>query len=194
VIALATTALGCASSSATTSDGADEAVSSEPPSAEEDTQKPLPRGPDVEVGKARVDASDGQSADQEDETNQDEAQQNEAQQNEAQQDESAATVSRSDVQAFMQKGPSYALTMVDVAPERSDGEFQGFKVTTMTPGAASAVSGQLQTGDVITHINGVRMQKPDDYLNAWKLLSEVTKIRIDFVRDGSAEHAVWLIE
>jgi hypothetical protein len=185
LIAFATTAFGCASSSGAADDGAEERaqkVSGEPPSPQEDTQKPLPKGPKVEIGNAPsdVEPADVEPAD--------------AEPADASDGEAAGSFTRSEVQAFMQKGPSYALTMVRVQPERVDGKFQGFKVIEMKPGAASTVAPQLVKGDVITHINGVRMEKPDDYLNAWKLLSEVSTIRVDFVRDGTSDHAVWNIQ
>jgi hypothetical protein len=182
LVAFATSSVGCASNSGPTDDGAEkpaQGVSGEPPSPQEDTQKSLPDGPKVDIGRASAKAR----------TNR-----NQPDELDGQADTPGASFTRSQVEAFMQQGPPYALTMVRVAPERNDGAFQGFKITKMKPAAAKTVAPHIKAGDIITHINGVRMEKPDDYLNAWKLLSEVDTIRIDFVRGGASEHARWNIK
>ncbi len=181
---LALVVSGCASSSGASdkSEGAAETVSGEPPSPEEDTPKQLPEGPEVDVGSAAEDARQQQAAG--------EPEQAEG----ADPADSGATVSRAQVDSFIDKGPPFALTMVRVKPSRDAGKFQGFEIVDLKPQAAEVVNPQLVAGDVITHINGVRLEKPDDYLNAWKLLGEVTKIRVDFIRDGESQHATWRIQ
>ncbi len=174
--------LGCASGSQSSS-AEDEDVSASPPSADEDTRGELPEGPEVDMGRSGEGAGDAESEAG------DEADDAEADANDAQQ-----VITRSQLDTFIEKGPSFALTQVEVAPSRDDGTFQGFQLVSMRPSAQESVGNQLQLGDIITHINGVRLEKPDDYLDAWKLLDEVSSIRIDFIRDGEAEHALWRVE
>ena len=81
-----------------------------------------------------------------------------------------------------------------VEPHRINGSFAGFEIVALHPSAKRFVDPALTVGDVITHINGVRMKKPDDYLAAWKLLDDVDAVRIDFLRDGVEEQAVWRVE
>lgn len=174
---------GCASSSSAdkASDSESETVSGQPPSPEEDTPKALPEGPEVQMGKARAEGpSDAGEEPDGTET--------------AESPQSAAVVSRAQIDRFIDKGPPYALTLVKVEPARADGKFRGFKLIAMERSAAQVVGPQLVPGDIVTHINGVRLEKPDDYLNAWKLLGEVSKIRIDFVRDGESKHAIWRVQ
>ncbi|QDG49756.1 hypothetical protein FIV42_03090 [Persicimonas caeni] len=174
---------GCASSSSADkeSDAASESVSGQPPSAEEDTPKPLPKGPEVQLGSAQTDGEQKAEEAVGGDDGEDAA-------------EAGAVVSRAELDRFIDKGPPFALTMVKVSPSRADGKFQGFEITAMKRSAAEAVAPQLVPGDIVTHINGVRMEKPDDYLNAWKLLGEVSKVRIDFIRDGEAKHAIWRVQ
>ncbi|MFP4596997.1 MAG: hypothetical protein ACLFVJ_02020 [Persicimonas sp.] len=174
--------VGCASGSQSTS-AEDEDVSASPPSADEDTRGELPEGPEVNMGRTGEGEGDGESkaGDEADDAG-----------GEAKGTQQVVTGSQLD--AFIEKGPSFALTQVEVAPRRKDGSFQGFQLVSMRPSAQESVGEQLRLGDIITHINGVRLEKPDDYLDAWKLLGEVSSIRIDFIRDGQAQHALWRVE
>ncbi len=180
VVALGMALAGCASSSkAAQSDASAQKVEGEPPNGAADAPHALPKGPAVEVGKAHVDQEAS-------ETQGDTAGGPDA--------ADAAVISRAQLDAFIKKGPSFALTQVKVEPARTDGKFQGFEIVDMKEGARKALAPQVVKGDVITHINGVRVKKPADYLNAWKLLEDISKIRIDFVRDGQAKHATWRVQ
>lgn len=174
--------VGCASGSQSTS-AEDEDVSASPPSADEDTRGELPEGPEVNIGRSGEGAGDAES----------EAGA-EADDVEGDVEGAQQAVTRGQLDTFIDKGPSFALTQVEVAPSRDDGTFQGFQLVSMSPNAQESVGEQLQLGDIITHINGVRLEKPDDYLDAWKLLGEVSSIRIDFIRDGQPQHALWRVE
>ena len=106
----------------------------------------------------------------------------------------APVVTAEQVESFMSRGPSYALTVSRVEPHRVDGSFAGFEIVALHPSAKRFVDPELAIGDVITHINGVRVKKPDDYLAAWKLLDDVDAISIEFLRDGTEKEAVWRVE
>lgn len=107
--------------------------------------------------------------------------------------EDAPTVTPAEIETFMEKGPPYALTVTRVEPHRINGAFAGFEIIAMHPSAKRFVDPELAVGDVVTHINGVRMKKPDDYLAAWKLLDDVDAIRIKYTRDGEQREAVWRV-
>ncbi|MGM0555434.1 MAG: hypothetical protein ACQEVA_03550 [Myxococcota bacterium] len=105
----------------------------------------------------------------------------------------APTVTPEQIESFMEKGPPYALTITRVEPHRINGAFAGFEIIAMHPSAERFLGDALMEGDVITHINGVQMKKPDDYLAAWKLLDDVDAVRIKFMREGDKEEAVWRV-
>jgi type II secretory pathway component PulC len=166
--------IGCASGSAAEgADSAEQRVAGEPPAPGELSGQGLPEGPEVLLGAAD---KEGQAADA------------------AAADSDSAVVSRAELDALIKKGPSFPLSMVQVEPARTDGRFTGFRVVEIHEFARPVLSRKLQKGDVITHLNGVRVRKPDDYLNAWKLLAEVSELRIDFLRDSQPQHAVWTVQ
>ncbi len=93
-----------------------------------------------------------------------------------------------------QRGPSVVLEHVETRPHHQDGRFVGFEIVAISEAAGVYAEPDLQIGDVITHVNLVRMQKPDDYMEAWETLEEASEIRIDFKRDGEDGHVLWPVE
>lgn len=163
---------GCASSSATKRDAASERVSGQPPSADEDVHHRLPKGPDVLTGTGPqaggISGDDG--------------------------DAGEASVTRDALKELILKGPSFPLSMVEVDPARNGSEFLGYRVLSIASAAQPTLEGRLKKGDIITHLNGVRVGTPDDYLSAWKLLAQRSTMRIDFMRDNEAQYAVWRVQ
>jgi hypothetical protein len=163
---------GCASGGKQTTDDAE--VGQPPAEGDPDSSpRTPPQGPDVDMsdgGEARVAKGDETPAPSD-----------------------APTVTAGQIESFMQKGPPYALTITRVEPHRINGAFAGFEITAMHPSAKRFLGDELGVGDVVTHINGVQMEKPDDYLAAWKLLDDVDAVRIEFMRDGEQQEAVWRV-
>lgn len=102
-------------------------------------------------------------------------------------------VTRAQLNALMARGPAYVLSQVTVKPFKESNAFQGFEIKALSDRAKEVVSSSLQVGDVITHLNGVRLQKPKDYLNAWKLLHDVQEVRLDYVRAKQPSYWVWRV-
>ncbi len=103
------------------------------------------------------------------------------------------TISEAHLAALLRRGPSVVMRHVEVEPVLEDEDFVGFEVVELTEASAKYLGGRLSVGDVVTHINGVRIEKPDDYLNAWKALNDVREIRVNVIRDGEQEVVTWPI-
>jgi len=78
-------------------------------------------------------------------------------------------------------------------PVREDGKFRGYEIVDATPEAREAMTPQLEIGDIITHANGVEIERPGDYMEAWETFAEADRVHIDFRRDGETDRAVWVI-
>lgn len=90
-------------------------------------------------------------------------------------------------------GPSVVFEHIRTEPKHDDA-FVGFEIVEISEVARPYVEAHLQKGDVITHLNLVRLEKPDDYMEAWDTLGETDQIRVDFERDGEAKEAIWEVE
>lgn len=105
-----------------------------------------------------------------------------------------AVVTRNQLDELLDRGPAFALGQVRVKASKEGGKFRGFEIVSFTPQAKTAIAPHLQVGDVITHLNGVRLQKPGDYMDAWKGLKKVRAIRIDYLRQDQAQSALWSVQ
>lgn len=108
--------------------------------------------------------------------------------------EEAPSVTRAELDGFLDRGPSYVLTIVTVEPMHGAQGFVGYQITEVTSGARAFMTPQLRVGDVVTHINGVRIMRPEDFMQAWRSLDKVTTIRVDFARQNEPMHAVWVVK
>lgn len=104
------------------------------------------------------------------------------------------TIERQTLEAILEQGPAWGLAQVQVEPARQGGRFAGFVIRSFSPAAAQAISPPLEVGDVITHINGVRIERPDDYMEAWKLARSVPALRVDYVRDEQQSYSTWRVQ
>lgn len=174
---------GCATSSAQRDDPAEHQLAGRPPDPAEDRSYPLPRGPAILTPQAAAEDEvvEVESADVDEDA-------------EDAEDATVASLTRADLAQLVQRGPSFLLAMVQVEPARDAEQFVGFRVAQIHPHAQGRLAGHLAAGDVITHLNGVRIKQPDDYLRAWKLLGQATSLRIDFLRANQPHHATWHVQ
>lgn len=102
-------------------------------------------------------------------------------------------VHKEQIDELKRYGPSIVFEHVRTEPMHDDG-FVGFAIVEISATARPYLEAKIEEGDVITHINLVRLETPDDYLEAWEALSETEEIRIDFERDGKSKEATWNVE
>jgi type II secretory pathway component PulC len=80
---------------------------------------------------------------------------------------------------FLQK------VVLDDQPVMKGGKFYGFRVTSLTdPGFWSGVD--LKPGDVVTRVNGMPIEHPEEALEAFHSLGVASELRVAYDRDGQA--------
>ena len=109
-------------------------------------------------------------------------------------EEGQPVVQRTQVDSFMRRGPAFALTQVAVEPVHGKSGFEGYRIASLTPSVSAFLQTQVRQGDVLTHLNGIKIERPDDYLQAWNRLKEAPVLSIDFVRDGEKMSARWQVQ
>lgn len=84
--------------------------------------------------------------------------------------------------AQLRDKPEKFIDFINVAPVRNDGELQGYKVS---PGKDAALFNEtgLQTGDVITYINGLDLTQPREAVEAMQALRESDSLEISVLRN-----------
>lgn len=104
-------------------------------------------------------------------------------------------VTEAEIEELQRFGPSVVMQHVDAQPAYDgDDEFVGFELVEASETAREYLEPKLQVGDVITHVNLVRLEQPDDYMEAWDSLEGADEVRIDVVRDGDDREVVWEVE
>jgi hypothetical protein len=90
---------------------------------------------------------------------------------------------RADINSALQIGLGYFLQNVDVdtdQPVMVDGKFHGWALRAYNPEWIL----DLKPGDVITRVNGIVPEQPDDADNAFRSLAKAKTLKIDFERRG----------
>jgi hypothetical protein len=91
------------------------------------------------------------------------------------------TVARRSVDNVLLRGPGWLLSRVQTEEVLRQNKFIGWRLLWFP---ADWDKTGLQPGDVVTELNGVALEKPEDLWNAWLLLSDAPELRIAFERDG----------
>jgi type II secretory pathway component PulC len=77
-------------------------------------------------------------------------------------------------------------------PVRVDGKFRGFRIAALHD--ASFWSGvDLKPGDVVTAVNGLPIERPEQAQSAFDSLEAARELRVSYERDGKARELVYPI-
>jgi general secretion pathway protein C len=89
---------------------------------------------------------------------------------------------RSQVKAGIAKGLGYFLQNVTVEdyPVMRGNKFYGFKVKAIN----AELGVDIQPGDVVTRVNGMSIEHPEEADAAMRTLDKASALRVDFERDG----------
>jgi type II secretory pathway component PulC len=99
--------------------------------------------------------------------------------------EKTTSLRRSQVKATIAKGLGYFLqnVTVDDYPVMRGGKFYGFKIKTMN----AELGVDLRPGDVVTRVNGMSIEHPEEADAAMRTLEKASALRVDFDRDGKPQ-------
>ena len=103
------------------------------------------------------------------------------------------TLRRTDVDALVCGGFGAFLStvIVDEHPLFVSGKFHGFRLVDLAP--AWRTSG-IRAGDVVTRVNGMPIERPEQALEAFRSLSVASELRVDYERDGEPHEVRYAID
>jgi S1-C subfamily serine protease len=86
------------------------------------------------------------------------------------------------------QGPPWVLRRV-VSEEvmRADGKFSGWRLVGLPEEWRDI---DLKPGDVVTRVNGLPLETPDEAWEAWKSVGRSSELKITLMRDGAARQAI----
>jgi S1-C subfamily serine protease len=100
-------------------------------------------------------------------------------------------LSRSDVDNALAAGPPWILRRVAIEEVLKDGKFVGWRVVAM-PAAWTGID--LKPGDVVTRVNGMTIERPEELYTAWTSLVVASDLKIAYERDGAPRELVFHID
>ena len=87
------------------------------------------------------------------------------------------------LEAIQAQGPGRFLQRVPVLPFRDGGEFVGFQILDLFPGEGIRIQ-SIRKGDVVTKVNGRRVDRPEQFMKLFEELHLWTQVSIQFERQG----------
>jgi S1-C subfamily serine protease len=96
----------------------------------------------------------------------------------------ANSIRRSQVHAVLSAGPGAFLQRVTLDEHAvfQGGKFHGFRLQKLDASFFDGVD--LKAGDVVTHINGFPIERPEEALEAFKSLEVSSELRVGYERDS----------
>jgi type II secretory pathway component PulC len=98
--------------------------------------------------------------------------------------EKVTSLSRAQVRFMIRSGLGvfFQNVALDDFPVMQNNKFHGFKIRAMNP----AWSVDLRPGDVVTRVNGMPIEHPEEADAAMRALEKAPALKIDYERDGKA--------
>ena len=91
----------------------------------------------------------------------------------------AGAIARPHLDLVLREGPAWLLDKVPVEEVMSGGRFVGWRVRELPAEWAGA---DLHQGDVVTKVNAMPIETPNDFWAAWTTLSVASELKIDYLR------------
>jgi type II secretory pathway component PulC len=93
-------------------------------------------------------------------------------------------IRRSAIRGVLAAGPGAFLQKVslDDQPVLAGGKFRGFRIASLQADSFRGVD--LKPGDVVTRIEGMPIEHPEEAIEAFNALQLASELRVDYERDG----------
>lgn len=91
-------------------------------------------------------------------------------------------VTRPDLLDVLGRSAGDFLRLVEIEAEVRDGTFEGWRIATLPEGTPAWID--VQRGDVVTSVNGMPLERPEDAQAIWETLQVASEVRIDLTRAG----------
>jgi hypothetical protein len=92
-------------------------------------------------------------------------------------------IHRAELEAVLEKGPPWILARVDMEEVLDAGKFVGWRIREL-PHEWKGID--LESGDVVTAVNTMPLETPNDFWAAWTTLSVASELKVSYLRDNEA--------
>lgn len=102
-------------------------------------------------------------------------------------------IPRRDLLQFLDRNPAAFLRSVDSEPRFEAGRFRGWRIVSLFPGDPRFTDIDVHSGDVVTRVNGLPIEQPDQFIAVWQELRTAHELRVELLRNGRPRIARWTI-
>ncbi len=106
-------------------------------------------------------------------------------------DVTLGVIDRAGLVAIVDSGLGRLFQRLQVRPTMKKGRFVGFQITSLHPEWGGSA---LKAGDVITALNGMPVERPEQAMAAFESLRQADQLVVDLVRDGEPQTLRYRIE
>ncbi len=98
----------------------------------------------------------------------------------------SGVIMRTDLLPVLERGLGSYLKNVETEPTFHQGTFVGFRIITLFPGDLDYASLDLRPGDVVTHVNGRSIERPEQAVTVWEELRTAKDLVVHYRRGDEA--------
>lgn len=95
-------------------------------------------------------------------------------------------IMRADLLPVLERGLGSFLKNVETEPTFHQGTFVGFRIISIFPGDLDYASLDLRPGDVVTHVNGRSIERPEQAVAVWDQLRTAEDLVVHYRRGDEA--------
>ena len=88
---------------------------------------------------------------------------------------------RAQLEVILRQGPSWLFQRVPIEEVMDNNKFVGWRVQEVPVEWKSV---DLMAGDVVTSVNGMALETPNDFWTAWTSLSVASELKVAYLREG----------
>lgn len=103
-------------------------------------------------------------------------------------------LSRGEVVATLSRGMGAFLARAQVEPALTNGRFRGWRIVKLAPDDPMWRGVDLAPGDVVTQMNGLPLEHPEQALAAFQSLAIAKELRVTLDRNGTPREIVYPID
>lgn len=107
--------------------------------------------------------------------------------------EDQGPLQRAAVDEVLLQGPQRFIRRIRLSPATVAGKFVGHRVDDIARDDPILGTVDIHPGDVIVGVNGMPLERPDQFMAAWEGLKEADELRLEFLRGGRALVLRWEI-
>jgi type II secretory pathway component PulC len=102
-------------------------------------------------------------------------------------------IKRAELERVLSESAGAFLSHVDPQPTFRGARFAGWRLNAFFPGDPRFAGVDLRAGDVVTRINGLPIEQPEQFMQVWEGARFRRDLTVDIVRDGAPRTLRWAI-